>query len=101
MLAHYAVRGFLHEAALVANEDPDRLSFTHAVQVVRRRVQNAGASPSEASPAPSVCSSRRASGAEPRTGEATRRQDEQVQIPAPRAAVSPTAPVEAKCGPAY
>ena len=56
MLAQYAVRSFLHEAALVANEDPDRLSFTHAVQVVRRRVQNPGASPSEASPAPSVCS---------------------------------------------
>ena len=45
MLAHYAVRSFLHEAALAANEDPDRLSFTHAIQVVRRRGQNAGAFP--------------------------------------------------------
>ncbi len=43
MLAHYAVRYFLYEAAREANEDPDRLSFTHAVQVVRRRVQNTGA----------------------------------------------------------
>ena len=45
MLAHFAVRSFLHEAALAANEDPDRLPSTHAVQVVRRRVQNLRASP--------------------------------------------------------
>ncbi|MDE0103107.1 MAG: hypothetical protein OXN89_12065 [Bryobacterales bacterium] len=45
MLAHFAVRSFLHEAALAANEDPDRLSFTHAVQVVRRRLQDPGAFP--------------------------------------------------------
>ena len=45
MLAHYAVRRFLHEAAREADEDPDRLSFTHAVQVLRRRIQNPGASP--------------------------------------------------------
>lgn len=45
MLAHYAVRHFLHEAACTAEQDPDRLSFTHAVSVVRRRIQNPGASP--------------------------------------------------------
>lgn len=45
MLAHYAVRHFLHEAALEADEDPDRLSFTRSVQVVRPPVQNPGASP--------------------------------------------------------
>ena len=44
VLAHYAVRSSLHEAALAANEDPDRLSFTLAIQVVRRQVQNPGAS---------------------------------------------------------
>ena len=32
MLAHFAVRSVLHEAALAANEDPDRLSFTHATR---------------------------------------------------------------------
>jgi hypothetical protein len=26
-MAHFAVRGLLHEAALEADEDPDRLSF--------------------------------------------------------------------------
>lgn len=45
MLAHYAVRSFLHEAATQADEDPDRLSFTHAVNVIRRRIQNPGAPP--------------------------------------------------------
>jgi hypothetical protein len=38
LLAHFAVRGLIHEAALRADEDPDRLSFSHAVRVVRRKV---------------------------------------------------------------
>ena len=38
MMAHFAVRGLMHEAALKAEEDPDRLSFTHALRVVRRRL---------------------------------------------------------------
>ena len=38
LLAHFAVRGLMHEAALRANQDPDRLSFLHAVRVVRRKL---------------------------------------------------------------
>jgi hypothetical protein len=38
LLAHFAVRGLMHEAALQADEDPDRLSFSHAVRVIRRKV---------------------------------------------------------------
>ncbi len=38
LMAHFAIRGLLHEAALPADEDPDRLSFVHAVQVVQRRM---------------------------------------------------------------
>jgi len=38
LLAHFAVRGLMHEAALKADEDPDRLSFLHAVRVVRRKI---------------------------------------------------------------
>ena len=38
LLAHFAVRGLMHEAALRAKEDPDRLSFLHAVRVVRRKL---------------------------------------------------------------
>lgn len=36
-MAHFAIRGLMHEAASKADEDPDRLSFLHAVCVVRRR----------------------------------------------------------------
>jgi len=38
LLAHFAIRGLMHEAALRADEDPDRLSFLHAVRVVRRKI---------------------------------------------------------------
>jgi len=38
LMAHFAVRGLMHEAALKAQEDPDRLSFLHAVRVVRRKL---------------------------------------------------------------
>jgi IS4 transposase len=38
MMAHFAVRGLMHEAALRADEDPDRLSFIHAVRVIRRKL---------------------------------------------------------------
>ena len=38
LMAHFAIRGLMHEAALKAQEDPDRLSFLHAVRVVRRKL---------------------------------------------------------------
>jgi hypothetical protein len=38
LMAHFALRGLMHEAALKAKEDPDRLSFLHAVRVVRRKL---------------------------------------------------------------
>jgi Insertion element 4 transposase N-terminal/Transposase DDE domain len=38
MMAHFAIRGLMHEAALKADRDPDRLSFLHAVRVVRRKL---------------------------------------------------------------
>lgn len=34
LLAHYAVRFLMHEAALQAGSDPDRLSFVHALRVI-------------------------------------------------------------------
>lgn len=36
MMAHFAIRGLMHEAALRAEEDPDRLSFIHAVHICER-----------------------------------------------------------------
>jgi hypothetical protein len=38
MMAHFAVRSLIHDAALQADEDPDRLSFLHAVRVIRRKL---------------------------------------------------------------
>jgi len=38
MLAHFAVRGLMHEAALRAHVDPDELSFVHSVRVVKRKL---------------------------------------------------------------
>jgi len=45
LMAHFAIRGLMHEAALQADEDPDRLSFLHAVRVVQRRLARAIAAP--------------------------------------------------------
>ena len=45
LMAHFAVRGLMHEAALRAEKDPDRLSFLHAVRVVRRKMAAFGAIP--------------------------------------------------------
>ena len=48
MLAHFAIRGLMHEAALKADIDPDQLSFLHAVRVVRRKVPSFNAIPPSA-----------------------------------------------------
>lgn len=45
LLTHYAVRGVMHEAALKADEDPDRISFTHSVNVIRRHIPRFGSFP--------------------------------------------------------
>ena len=45
LMAHFAVRGLMHEAALKSGEDPDRLSFLHAVRVIRRKMALFGAIP--------------------------------------------------------
>lgn len=48
LMAHFAVRGLMHDAALQADEDPDRLSFLHAVRIVRRKLPLYGAIPPSA-----------------------------------------------------
>ena len=48
LMAHFAIRGLMHEAALKADEDPDRLSFLHSVRVVQRRMGRYGAIPPSA-----------------------------------------------------
>ena len=47
LLAHYAIRGVMHEAALQAKLPPSELSFVHSVRVVRRKLKTfSGFSPS-------------------------------------------------------
>jgi hypothetical protein len=52
LMAHFAIRGLLHEAALKADEDPGRLSFLHAVRVVQRRLARCAAIPPSAEESP-------------------------------------------------
>lgn len=51
LLAHFAIRALMHEAALGAEprpRDPDTLSFTHAVRVARRTLPHFAAIPPSA-----------------------------------------------------
>ena len=45
LLAHFAIRGLMHEAALTVDADPDRVSYVHAVRVIRRKLPLAVAIP--------------------------------------------------------
>jgi hypothetical protein len=45
IMAHFAIRGLMHEAALKVDEDPDCLSFIHAVRVIRRKLISFAATP--------------------------------------------------------
>lgn len=40
MMTHFAIRGLMHEAAIRGDIDPDKLSFVHAVRVVRRKLRS-------------------------------------------------------------
>jgi hypothetical protein len=49
LLVHYAIRTLMHQAALDAEVDPDRLSFTRSLHIARRQVTSQAAfSPSAA-----------------------------------------------------
>lgn len=51
LLAHYAIRTLMTEAADTAELDPDRLSFIRTLNIVRRHVTNqAGSSPRNLAP---------------------------------------------------
>jgi hypothetical protein len=52
LMAHFAIRSLMHEAALQADEDPDRLSFLHSVRVVQRRMARFAAIPPSAEESP-------------------------------------------------
>jgi hypothetical protein len=49
LLAHFCVKTLMYEAAIANNLDPDRLSFKHAVEVIKRKLPTSSVafSPSE------------------------------------------------------
>jgi hypothetical protein len=86
LMAHFAIRGLMHEAALQADEDPDRLSFLHAVHVVQRRMARyAAIPPSAAKSSPSSHPRRNSGGAggvQPQSVKPARRQAQDEQLSA-------------------
>jgi hypothetical protein len=42
LLVHHAIRRLMHQAALAVDVDPDRLSFTRSLRIVRRQVITTG-----------------------------------------------------------
>jgi hypothetical protein len=44
-MAHFAIRQLMAQAAWLRGLDPDRLSFTHAVRVIKRKMPQAAAVP--------------------------------------------------------
>jgi hypothetical protein len=50
LLAHFAIRGLMHEAAVTTDIDPDQLSFVHAVRVLRRQLPRTVAIPPSGDP---------------------------------------------------
>ena len=45
LLAHFAIRQLMAQAAWQRGLDPDRLSFSHAVRVIKRKMPQAAAVP--------------------------------------------------------
>jgi IS4 transposase len=45
VMAHYAVRAIMYEAAYSAQLDPDELSFVHSIRVLRRKLPTFGSFP--------------------------------------------------------
>jgi hypothetical protein len=50
LLAHPAIRTFMHYATLEGGKDPDRLSFVGALRVLRRAIPRAQRTPPAARP---------------------------------------------------
>jgi hypothetical protein len=72
LLAHFALRALMHEAALGAlprARDPDTLSFTHALRVTRRTLPHVAAVPPSRPRAPTARAPDNSRGTPPRTGQ--------------------------------
>ena len=86
MVAHCAVRRLIHEDANKAGKHPDRISYVHAIRVMRRRIVNPGAFPPGDRPASVIdrILEKRVV-IQPRPGQAPERQAEDEWIPPPHA----------------
>lgn len=62
LLAHFALRGLMHEAAAHTGKDPDRISFIHTVRVVRRTLPRFAALPPSGVEQPAPRGARRGPG---------------------------------------
>ena len=84
LMAHFAIRGLMHEAALKAGEDPDRISFLHSTRVVQRRMARFVAIPPSGQESFSCCSARRdtpgARRVQPQSRKSSRRQAQDEQL---------------------
>jgi hypothetical protein len=84
LMAHFAIRGLMHEAALKAGEDPDAISFVHSTRVVQRRMARFVAIPPSAQKSLSRSSARRdPPGAclfQPQSGKSPRSQAQNEQL---------------------
>lgn len=88
LMLHFAVRSFMHEAAVSVNRDPDELSFVHAVRVLKRHLPLFAISPCGGSRR--LLSSHSAGNpsgegeTQPRATHASRGQTKNVPIPNPQ-----------------
>jgi hypothetical protein len=82
-----SIRGLMHEAALKAGQDPDRLSYLHAVRVVRRKMAAWNVIPPSAKRSASSRGTggnpRRARRLQPQPPPSPRRQTQNEQVPHP------------------
>jgi hypothetical protein len=101
LLAHFALRALMHEAALGAEpraRDPDTLSFTHALRVTRRTLPHwAALSPSGPAARPPGAAARaagRGRRVQSPAPRAARRQTQDERLSAPTAAATRHAPCD-------
>jgi len=85
LLAHFAIRKLMHEAALKAGRDPDDISFVHTVRIIRRKIISLHPFPPSADLTRLPGNPRRDPGAasqlQPRTSRTQSREAQDEQVP--------------------
>ena len=85
LMTHFAIRGLMHEAAIKGDIDPDKLSFVHAIRVVKRKLRDFTAFPPSAQESAAGGSTRRNLGrtcrVQPGQTKSKRRETQNDQLP--------------------